>query len=207
MTMGMASMATALFAINTAMAAGDISRATPSIIMSVSMLLGTVMWPIITRKYDARRRRKKEKIRQEKYKRYLKKFEALFNEEIEKQEEILRENYVPITDVENRIKYIQRNLWERGMGQNDFLLLRVGIGDGLLAADITAGEKKFTIEDDNLQEELHALVNAPKILKNIPITLSLYENHVTGIIGERKQIIEFSKGLIIQTADYTAMTK
>lgn len=202
MTMGMASMATAIFAINNAMATGDISRAMPSIVMSASMLLGTVMWPIISRKFDARRRRKKEKLRQERYKRYLEKFEVLFNEEIEKQEEILRENHVPITDVENRIKNVQRNLWERGIGQNDFLKLRVGNGQGLLDAEISSGEKKFTIEEDNLQEELHAVVNSPKILKNIPITLSLFENHISGVIGERKQIVEFAKGFIFQLAGF-----
>lgn len=199
-TMGMASMTTAIFAVNNAMATGDISRAMPSIVMSASMLLGTILWPILTKKYDMRRRRKKEKIRQEKYKEYLDKITIQFNEESEKQEEILRENHVPITDLINRIGNIQRNLWERGLGQNDFLKLRVGLGNGLLSADITYAEKKFSIDDDNLQEELYTLVESPKVLKNIPITLSLFENYISGVIGDRKQTIEFAKGLIFQIA-------
>ncbi|MBS4212960.1 type VII secretion protein EssC [Neobacillus rhizophilus] len=198
MTMGMASMATALFAVNHAMSTGDISKAIPSIVMSCSMLLGTVLWPILTKKFDMRRRRKKEKIRQEKYKDYLDRIAVVFNEEAEKQEEILRENHVPISDCINRIENVQRNLWERGPGQNDFLKLRVGTGSGLLAADLTYSEKKFSIDDDNLQGELYTLVESPKVLKNIPITLSLYENHISGVIGTRKQTIEFAKGLIFQ---------
>jgi DNA segregation ATPase FtsK/SpoIIIE, S-DNA-T family len=200
MTMGMASMATAIFAINNAMATGDISRAMPSIIMSGSMLLGTILWPVLSKKYDMRRRRKKEKIRQQKYKEYIDKFAVLFNEESHKQEEILRENYVPITEVVERIEQVDRNLWERGPGQNDFLKLRVGIGDGLLSADINYSEKKFSIDDDNLQEELYTLCESPKVLHNIPITLSLLEEYITGIIGNRKQTIEFAKGLIFQLA-------
>ena len=112
-----------------------------------------------------RRRRKKEKIRQEKYKDYLDRIAVVFNEEAEKQEEILRENHVPISDCINRIENVQRNLWERGPGQNDFLKLRVGTGSGLLAADLTYSEKKFSIDDDNLQEELYTLVESPKVLK------------------------------------------
>ena len=199
-TMGMASMATAVFAVNNAMATGNFSRAIPSIVMSVSMLLGTIMWPILSKKFDMRRRRKKEKIRQEKYKEYLDRFAVLFKEECEKQEEILRENYVPVTNCEDRIQNVQRNLFERGPGQNDFLKLRVGLGNGLLQADISYSEKKFSIDDDNLQEELFTLCQTPKELKNIPITLPLFENYISGVIGDRKQVVEFAKGLIFQLA-------
>ncbi|TDL71159.1 type VII secretion protein EssC [Rhodococcus qingshengii] len=199
-TMGMASLATATFAVNNAMATGDFSRAMPSIVMSASMLLGTILWPILSKKYDMRRRRKKEKVRQEKYKEYLDKITISFNEEAERQEEILRENHVPVTDLIQRIDKMDRNLWERGPGQNDFLKLRVGTGNGLLATDISYSEKKFSIDDDNLEEELYTLVESPKILKNIPITLSLFENYISGVIGNRKQTIEFAKGLIFQLA-------
>lgn len=200
MTMGMASMATAIFAVNNAMAYGDFSRAMPSIVMSCSMLLGTILWPILSKKYDMRRRRKKEKVRQEKYKEYLNKFAVLFNEEAEKQAEILRENHAPVNELVERIEKIDRNLWERGPGQNDFLKLRVGVGNGLLDADIMYSEKKFSIDDDNLQEELYTLCESPKLLKDIPITLSLYENYISGVIGKRKQTVEFAKGLIFQLA-------
>ncbi|MCP8969371.1 type VII secretion protein EssC [Ectobacillus ponti] len=200
MTMGMASMGTAIFAINHAMANGNIAAATPSIIMSASMLLGTILWPLVSKKYDMRRRRKKEKVRQEKYRDYLDRMAVLFREESEKQEEILRENYVPLADCVSRIENVQRNLWERGYGQNDFLKLRVGLGNGLLSANLTYSEKQFTIDDDNLQEELYTLCEAPKELKNVPITLSLFENHISGVIGSRRQTVEFAKGLIFQLA-------
>ena len=200
MTMGMASMATGIFAVNNALANGNVSAAMPSIVMSCSMLLGTVMWPIITKKYDMRRRRKKENKRQEKYKAYLDRLAVKFNEECEKQEEILRENHVTIDNCIDRIKNVQRNLWERGIGQNDFLKLRVGTGDGLLSADITYAEKKFSIDEDNLEEELYTLCESPKQLKNIPITLSLFENYISGVIGKREQTIQFAKGLIFQLA-------
>ena len=84
------------------------------------------------------------------------------------------------------------------MGQNDFLKVRVGHGDGLLDAEMSYQERKFSIDDDNLQEELYSLCEKPKVLHNIPITYSLFDNFVSGVIGDRNQVVAFAKGLIIQ---------
>jgi len=199
-TMGMASMATAIFAINNAMVNGNMSAAMPSIVMSASMLLGTVLWPILSKRYEKRRKIAKEAQRQKKYKAYLERVALMFNEECRNQEEILRENYITIGDCVTRIENVQRNLWERGLSQNDFLVLRVGTGNSFLVAEISFSERKFTIDEDNLQEDLYALCERPKELRNVPITLSLFEHHISGVIGDRKITFEFSKGLIFQLA-------
>lgn len=67
----------------------------------------------------------------------------------------------------------KRNLWERTIGQDDFLEVRIGIGDKPLDAEIDFPERGFTIEEDNLWDDLQALSNTPRILKNVPITYSL----------------------------------
>lgn len=45
---------------------------------------------------------------------------AKINDESQLQEEILNENFATIQECENRIIEKNRNLWERGYGQNDF---------------------------------------------------------------------------------------
>lgn len=192
LAMGMMSMVTLANAIAT-------SNIT-SMIMGGSMLLGTVLLPTITKNYEKKRRHKKEDLRQKKYREYLDKMAVEINEACQLQEQILNENHVTIQECEKRIRNTQRNLWERGLGQNDFLKVRVGKGEGLLDAEISYSERKFSIDDDNLQEELYTLCEKEKTLHNIPITYSLFENHVSGVIGERKQVVEFAKGLIIQLA-------
>jgi hypothetical protein len=82
--------------------------------------------------------------------------------------------------------HTDRKLWERGYGQNDFLKLRLGLGDTLLAADISYSERKFSLDNDNLQEEMLALCEKPKVLKDIPITLSIFDNYISGVIGSRE---------------------
>lgn len=199
-TMGMASMTTGIFAVNNALANGNVKAAVPSIVMSFSMLLGTILWPMVSKRYEKKRKNEKEIIRQQKYKQYLEDMSEKIKQECLKQEAILRENYISVTECVDRIKSVHRNLWERSYGQNDFLRLRLGLGNTPLIADIQYSERKFTIDNDNLQEELLKLCETPKVLENIPITLSLYDSCISGVIGDKKITKEFAKSLIFQMA-------
>lgn len=197
-TMGLASVTMAVFYINNAITTGNFSNAIPSIAMSVSMLLGTMLWPIISKKYDKNRRLKKEEKRQKKYSEYLKEKETQITDEIAHQEEILRENSVTVPECIERINGVSRTLWERTLNQKDLLELRLGTGIKKLDAEILYSERRFTLDEDNLNEDMLTLCESPKILKNIPITISLFENYVSGAIGNEKELYSFIKGLILQ---------
>lgn len=192
MAMGMMSIVTLVTAV--------ITVNITSIAMGGSMLVGTLLLPMISKQYEKRQKQKKEKLRQKKYREYLDKVAAKINEECQLQAEILSENYVTTQNCENRILGVRRDLWERGLGQNDFLRLRVGHGDGLLDAEFSYSERKFSLHDDNLEDELYTLCEKPKVLSNIPVTYSLFEDSVSGVIGERSDVVEFAKGMIFQVA-------
>ena len=200
-TMGMASLFTGLFAVTNVMRTnGDIMYAIPTLIMSFSMLLGTVLWPILAKKHEKKKRIANEKIRQEKYRKYLEEMSQVIADECDYQSKILHENHIAIEYCLKRIRNRERNLWERAMGHNDFLKVRLGLGNIPLDAEIKYPEKKFTLEDDSLQEELYRLVDSPKVLQTVPVTLSLLEEKVTGMIGKRQTVTEFVKGVIFQLA-------
>lgn len=190
MTMGMASMVTAVYGIQ--------QQNYMSAITSGCMLLGTVLWPIISKKYEGKRKRKKEALRQEKYKEYLERIKKSFVEETEKQKEILFENNIDNQECERRITSTSRNLWERSLGQNDFLKLNVGIGNLPLDADIQYPERKFEVERDELEEELLDFCEAPHIIENVPVNISLFDNNISGVIGDRKTMIMFANAIILQ---------
>mgnify|MGYP004670715403 FL=1 len=137
MTMGMASMATAVY--------GVMQGNFMSAVTSGFMLLGTVLWPIISKKYEKKKKTQKENLRQEKYKEYLERIKSSFNEECEKQKQILLENSVDIKECENRIINTSRKLWDRSFGQNDFLKINVGKGTVAMDIDVQYPERKFEI--------------------------------------------------------------
>lgn len=197
-TMGMASVVTGGFTIANALSTGNYKAAIPSIAMSGSMLLGTMLWPVINKQYEKKRKHKREALRQEKYAVYLEKMEEAIHKEELQQREILKENSLIPQECMERIENAQRNLWERGVGQNDFLEFRLGLGSVPLQAEIAYSQRRFTLDDDNLQEKMYQLCESPKILENVPISISLKEHTVTGIIGQRPAVTAFIKGMVLQ---------
>ena len=54
------------------------------------------------------------------------------------------------------------------------------------------------MEDDALQNSMLALAETPKELQGVPISISLKDNIVTGIIGERSETLDMLKSLLLQ---------
>lgn len=200
-TMGMASLFTGLFALNNVMSTGGkIGQAMPTLVMSFSMVIGMVLWPILSKRYEKKNRIKKEAERQKKYAAYLDKMRDTIEDERKRQSQILCENVVTIEDCVQRIRARERNLWERTIGHNDFMKARLGIGDWPFDADIKYSERKFTIDEDNLQEEMLAIAEDPRLLREVPVSLSLIEQPIVGLIGDRTEAREQLRGIIIQLA-------
>lgn len=198
-TMGMASIASGLFAVTSAIERGDITSAIPSIVMSVSMLLGTLMWPIITKSYQKKLKIKKELKRQETYKNYILQMEQLITRETARQENTLRNNDVNISVYVKRVTALIQQIWERTPKHNDFLSLRLGDGNLPLKANIQYPERRFTVEEDNLTEIMYLFGEKKRWLNNVPVCLSLIENYTSGIYGNKEVLFSYAKNLILQT--------
>lgn len=202
LTMGMASATMAVFAVTSVRArGGSWVDALPSVIMSVSMLLGMVLWPVLSRRYERRQAAEAEARRQERYREYLDEK----RDEIERaravQSQLLITNVVPIESCVLRAEQRATTLWERAIDRSrDFVRLRLGIGSWPFDAEIQASEAKFTVNKDDLEQEMLALVDEPKDLSEVPVSMSLAERPVVGVIGERAASREFVKGLVLQLA-------
>lgn len=198
-TMGMTSLSTGLLSLNNVLSnGGDITQALPTLMMSVSMLLGTVMWPVLTKKYEKKNKIKNEHKRQEKYLAYLDNVRDEIRRKCKEQSDILHENIISIEECSSRISEVKPNLWERALGQNDFLKLRLGVGSLPLDADVTFPEKKFTMDDDNLQDAMLSLGSEPKQIVNVPISVSIVDNITVGVYGNKFQTMNMLKSFILQ---------
>ncbi|MGL5152194.1 MAG: type VII secretion protein EssC, partial [Clostridium sp.] len=198
-TMGMTSVMTGALSVqNVISSGGSMTNALPTILMSFSMLAGTVLWPTLTKRYEKKKRKEFERVRQDKYSKYLLSKKDEINQEIESQSRILTSNFIPIEECVKRIERLQRNLWERTNSHNDFLKVRLGLGVLELDGEISCQEKKFTIEEDNLLDEMYKLVEEPKLLIDVPITISFFDEKVSGIIGRRENVSDLLKSIMFQ---------
>lgn len=199
LTMGMTSVVSAIMTFNNTMSnGGDISSALPSLMMSASMLLGTVLWPTLTKRFERKEKIKNEQLRQEKYLAYLnevgEKIKALEKE----QRGLMYERYISQEECASRVKEHRAELWERVIGQKDFLKLRLGLGDVPMDLKVLYQEKRFSMDSDDLQNAMLSLAEEPKQLKNVPICVSLPETMTVGMYGTPEAQESMLKTLILQ---------
>jgi len=175
-----------------------LKSALPSLVGGAVMLISMLMWPMLNRGYQKKLKAKKEAERQEKYRKYIKDKEKEIDMIMKRQTQILHENYITSKDCESIILTKNRQLWERKIEQNDFLTVRLGLGDLPVELDIRYPEEHFTMEEDNLKDILNTLVNKSKILKDVPITVSLTQKYILAIVGKHQETTAFMKKIIFQ---------
>lgn len=199
LTMGLASLSTGILSLSNVLnSGGDIMQAAPTLAMSMSMMLGTVLWPILTRRHEKKMRIQGEKKRQARYLAYLDGIRDEIRWKCKEQGEILQTNFPTPQECADRITQELPNLWERSAGQNDFLRLRVGVGTVPLHAQVSFPEKRFSMEDDTLQEAMLSLGFEPKMLQDVPVSVSLVDDRYIGVVGEHSGCVNMAKMMILQ---------
>lgn len=198
-TMGMASISTAIITLNNVIqTGGSLTQAMPTMVMAVSMLMGTVLWPVLTKNNEKKQRIAAEQKRQEKYLAYLDGIRDKIKRTCKEQSQILEENLISPEECAERIADKKTNLWERTIGQKDFLQLRLGRGNLPMDMELKYSEKKFSMEEDNLQDAMMSLGAESKELMNVPISVSFVENITVGICGNYLETTNTAKSLILQ---------
>ena len=182
-----------------------------SLVTAGAMLISMLVFPILSVKYDRRKKKKYEEKRQKKYKDYLNSKSDYINTIKGNQKWIMFENYLSATECETIILDKNPRLWERKIEDYDFLNIRFGIGDIPSEIDIIYPEEKFEMEDDNLIENLNEIANDSRILKSAPIVTSLTDNNILAIITNedvkdeingRIDIDKFIQSIIIQLVTF-----
>ena len=204
-TMSLTSMVTAYSTISnmSAQENPDWSKATPALVMAGAMLLSTLVWPLINRMVEKRKREKNEQLRVEKYSKYLQEKKKEIQTIIQKQTQTLKDKYIPLSDCENIILRRRPTLWERAIEQRDFLSLRLGLGNLPIFADVKYSPEHFSLQEtDEMRTKIISVVEENKTLNNVPIVISLVEKYITSLIGDQRVTSEFFKGLLLQMMAY-----
>ncbi len=174
----------------------------PSLIVAFAMMLSMILWPLLNKRYQKKKKQEYEKDRQKKYGGYIDSRREQLEIISKKQKMILIDNYLPSAACENIILSKNRQLWERKIDQPDFLATRLGIGNTPLEIDIRYPETHFSMDEDNLKDELNRMVNVSKELKDVPISISFVEKNYSAIIGKRHITNHFMKEILLQFVSF-----
>ncbi|OUO88893.1 hypothetical protein B5F40_11820, partial [Gordonibacter sp. An230] len=179
---------------------GSPLSAAPTLVMAVSLVLGSVLWPVLARRFEGRRADRAEKERRRAYTAYLDRMRSLIRDEAAYQKEVLEENRVEVGECLRRAFERDPRLMDRTPAHDDFLEVRVGTGAVPLAADVRYPDERFSVERDDLSEVVFRLAREPKDIKDAPLAVPLAANPVVGIAGPASEARPFAFGLVAQVA-------
>lgn len=192
-TMGLASMSTAFFSLQQAIAnAMPLASVYPSLIMALSMMAGTVLWPILLHSYEKRRDQENEAKRKKIYHQYLMKLQKKIEQELDRYEAWLwlfhREDLQQITSR-------PQDLWKQLPIEQEFLC--IGLGDQSVAIPLQARKQKLTLKEDPLYREKEDLISRIQMVKKAPLYLTLQKHPLVYVVGNETQQLAYAIYLLL----------
>ena len=151
-TMLASSFASGFNLINSINTNASMTRIVPAAITFVSMIIGSLLLPRIGKRITLNQQRKKELYRITKYSAYLDSKEAEIEREMNKEIQILNDNYSNLPTILDLFYKDTKSAWSREIIDDDFLEVRIGTGSKETQLVISAPEEHFTLEDDALYE-------------------------------------------------------
>lgn len=199
-TMIASAFVSALNVINNIQNGGNKISIISSTVMCISMIIGSLIIPRIVTASQKMKKKEKEKYRVQKYSEYLEECEEKIKLIMAKQAQLLRDINISISECANLVNGFQALLWNREITDEDFLIIRTGMGNVPASIEISAPEKHFTLNEDLLMEKIYEIVDNGRILENVPVTFNFCKNRVSGIIDNVPYGKNFVDSAIIQLA-------
>lgn len=191
LTMSLVMLASLSVSLMNAISGGELSTIIASGTMAVGMLLGALMWPTLLRNYQKRCILADEEHRKQRYYSYIAYIEKQLISKRDRTIRILNDSMCPSPEILCTMLDSDNNklrLWERSHEDDDFLDVRIGLGNRPFDVKIKTPKQRFQLYEDelcNLPAEISVKYGS---LINVPLTLDIYHNRTIGIIGSRKNM-------------------
>jgi len=174
----------------------------PQILLYSSMIFVSLILPRLTKKWQKSQAEKRELKRQRKYGSYLQKKEQEIINILNNQIQIICDNNIDVRKCKQVIETKSRILWSREITDDDFLNVRLGIGNRESQLKIIAPEEKFSLDDDNLYKLVAGLREKYKYLKNVPITINFKDEIANALILTGKNKDYITNSIVTQLITY-----
>ncbi|WP_261304019.1 type VII secretion protein EssC [Paenibacillus andongensis] len=200
LTMVIAMLASLGFTIARASSGSSIAM---SLTMTVSMMIGAILWPTLMNRYQKRLELADENYRQKRYAQYIEQQKAILDDKYQRNSRILQETHFPGPNQIYNImknKESERRLWERKPSDSDFLEVRLGKGERDFEVQVTFPKQGFMLDEDPLINEPAKLAQKYAKLHDAPITVSLLDERTVGLIGDREKIMNNMKCMALHLA-------
>lgn len=201
MTMAGASVLTSMVSVtNIINNNGDMLTALPSMVMAGSMVLGSLVWPLLSRRNQDIQTKRKNLLAYQNYKEHLDRVKNRIQVEINDETKYLKAVNPTLEECRNLITTRSASLWKRSLYDDDFLNVLLGYGNRPLLGKIQFPNISELGQIDSCKKELALLQNEKWELSDVPYALSLKNHNITGIVGKRKDVLSLMQGMLIELA-------
>lgn len=169
---------------------------------SVPMTLIGVVMSIVRYRSEKKKYKEKEKLRLDKYEKYLSEQEQTIEQYIQKQQKILVSDNPSVSQCMHIASGPDRTLWDRKIYDTDFMSLRIGKGAIPAAVKIKTPKQMVSLEVDMLASRPAQIAEEYTHVKNCPIVIDLGQKTTCGVIGKRKESVSLGKNLVVQAATH-----
>ena len=169
-----------------------------ALVLCVVMLFISIIWPFIERIVASFAYRINESRRVKTYRNYLNKKRKVLEEINNEQKSIIEFNNISLNECLNIVDKKSSLLFSRNIDNEDFLNVRLGVGDIPLNVNINYTRPDFVQDNDKLLDEIDKLIDDYKYIKNAPFVFPLYKENSLSIIGDKNNTNRYIKSLLLQ---------
>lgn len=133
-----------------------------------------------------------------------KRYEALVSEKIaeikqvsERQRKILEEENPSINKCYSIVESCDYRLWERGVSDDDFMRISIGMGLVPLCVPLKYPEKRQLQDESQLETKAREFAQESAYVKSAPVLCDLLSMPTLGIIGDRQAALSVAKKIIV----------
>lgn len=196
-TMGLSSTAMGLFSFwLAAERKQDLLSVVPTLLMSLSMALGTILWPLLSKRYERKQQRRKEEKRCYVYSCYLLEVKQRIQQAMQEETAYLQHWYPPVSKL--CVDFLAQKPYRlRCVNHADWLHVVLGQGSCPAGVDLQIPHVS-SMTQDVLLYKLHGLQAGQFRLENVPIVADLRECQSLCLEGERSVCIDTLLNILLQ---------
>lgn len=191
--------------------AGDGSGSSLRIIGVVTAVMSAIIaaiWATLNVKLSNKEEKKKEENKIRLYQEYLDETIGFIREKYESNRKNLLARYCSAKEC---CEYTEKtaDLWNRNEQHEDYLYVRLGIGEIPFQGQIVIPEKNYDRPKDALTEQMEQIYEEYHMLKAVPVGIDLMQHRLFGIIGGRDKqgAIQIVQNIIAQIAAHNCYTE
>ena len=178
----------------------NISYVVPQFIMAGSMVMSSLLWPSIIRRYRTKEKNTKETKRRKDYREYIMDLRASVSVMMDNEKEYLCRKYLTVDECMMRVINRDRYLWSKSINDEDFMTVVLGKGKRESAITVKCAENNDAFFKDDLRYDMMQFALDERVLSDAPINMSLNNGCICGINGEKKDSHELIKEIVVQLA-------